>query len=128
MTLNFLTIIKNIIYKKIIETHDRLFLIMEYTTSGELFDYIVAKGRLPPDESRTFFHQVTTTEARSGSSSNSSNIDSKDSSYCSNSVVDNFILILLCTYLYICSSYIFISNIDCSMLLIYIYVYICSRL
>lgn len=31
---------------------------MEYVPSGELFDYIVSKGRLAPDEARHFFHQL----------------------------------------------------------------------
>ena len=31
---------------------------MEYVSGGELFDYIVSKGRLPPDEARSFIHQV----------------------------------------------------------------------
>ena len=34
---------------------------MEYVSGGELFDYIVSRGRLPPDEARHFFHQVNTT-------------------------------------------------------------------
>jgi serine/threonine protein kinase len=31
---------------------------MEFVSGGELFDYIVSRGRLPPDEARHFFHQV----------------------------------------------------------------------
>jgi 5'-AMP-activated protein kinase catalytic alpha subunit len=31
---------------------------MEFVSGGELFDYIVSRGRLPPDEARHFFHQI----------------------------------------------------------------------
>lgn len=31
---------------------------MEYVKSGELFDYIVEKGRLPEEEARHFFQQI----------------------------------------------------------------------
>lgn len=34
---------------------------MEYVQGGELFDFIVSRGRLPPDEARQFFHQVSMT-------------------------------------------------------------------
>lgn len=32
---------------------------MEFVSGGELFDYIVSRGRLPPDEARHFFQQVS---------------------------------------------------------------------
>ena len=35
-----------------------IFLVNEYVSGGELFDYIVSKGRLSSDEARNFFHQV----------------------------------------------------------------------
>ena len=35
-----------------------IFVVMEYVKSGELFDYIVEKGRLQEDEARNFFQQV----------------------------------------------------------------------
>ena len=31
---------------------------MEFVPGGELFDYIVSRGRLPAEEARHFFHQV----------------------------------------------------------------------
>ena len=43
---------------EVIDTPTDIFVVMEYVSGGELFDYIVSKGRLPPDEARTFFHQV----------------------------------------------------------------------
>jgi serine/threonine protein kinase len=61
--------LKNISYKykqifnfsryEVIDTPSDIFVIMEYVSGGELFDYIVSRGRLPPDEARHFFHQVT---------------------------------------------------------------------
>ena len=36
---------------------------MEYVKGGELFDYIVEKGRLLEDEARHFFQQVRTIPA-----------------------------------------------------------------
>lgn len=32
--------------------------VMEYSEKGELFDYIVEKGRLMEDEARLFFQQI----------------------------------------------------------------------
>ena len=43
---------------EIIETPTDIFVVMEYVKSGELFDYIVEKGRLGEDEARRFFQQV----------------------------------------------------------------------
>ncbi len=43
---------------EVIDTPSDIFVIMEYVSGGELFDYIVSRGRLPPDEARHFFHQV----------------------------------------------------------------------
>ncbi|KAE8735831.1 SNF1-related protein kinase catalytic subunit alpha KIN11 [Hibiscus syriacus] len=42
----------------VIETTTDIFLVMEYVKSGELFDYIVEKGRLQEDEARNFFQQI----------------------------------------------------------------------
>ena len=43
---------------EVIETPSDIFVVMEYVKSGELFDYIVEKGRLQEDEARNFFQQV----------------------------------------------------------------------
>ncbi len=45
---------------EVIDTPSDIFVIMEYVSGGELFDYIVSRGRLSPDEARHFFHQVCT--------------------------------------------------------------------
>ncbi|RHN50091.1 putative protein kinase CAMK-AMPK family [Medicago truncatula] len=43
---------------EVIETLTNIYVIMEYMESGELFDYIVEKGRLHEDEARKFFQQI----------------------------------------------------------------------
>ena len=43
---------------EVIDTPTDIFVIMEFVSGGELFDYIVSRGRLPPDEARYFFHQI----------------------------------------------------------------------
>ncbi|VFR01202.1 unnamed protein product [Cuscuta campestris] len=43
---------------EVIETPTDIFVVMEYVKSGELFDYIVEKGRLQEDEARSFFQQI----------------------------------------------------------------------
>ncbi|KAJ0254010.1 SNF1-related protein kinase catalytic subunit alpha KIN11 [Hirschfeldia incana] len=43
---------------EVIETPSDIYVVMEYVKSGELFDYIVEKGRLQEDEGRTFFQQI----------------------------------------------------------------------
>ncbi|TNV86765.1 hypothetical protein FGO68_gene6602 [Halteria grandinella] len=43
---------------EIIETPKQLYLIMEYASGGELFDYIVANTRLKEDEACKFFQQI----------------------------------------------------------------------
>ncbi|KAL2343200.1 hypothetical protein Fmac_004485 [Flemingia macrophylla] len=42
----------------VIETPTNIYVVMEYVKSGELFDYIVEKGRLHEDEARRFFQQI----------------------------------------------------------------------
>mmetsp|Transcript_88249 Transcript_88249/g.254666 ORF Transcript_88249/g.254666 Transcript_88249/m.254666 type:complete len:688 (+) Transcript_88249:51-2114(+) len=43
---------------EVLDTPTDIFLVNEYVSGGELFDYIVSKGRLSPDEARNFFHQI----------------------------------------------------------------------
>ncbi|GJP44737.1 hypothetical protein CLOM_g4094 [Closterium sp. NIES-68] len=43
---------------EVIETPTDIFVVMEYVKCGELFDYIVEKGRLAEDEARKFFQQI----------------------------------------------------------------------
>lgn len=43
---------------EVIETPMDIYVVMEYVKSGELFDYIVEKGRLQEDEARHFFQQI----------------------------------------------------------------------
>jgi 5'-AMP-activated protein kinase catalytic alpha subunit len=43
---------------EVIETPTDIYVVMEYVRSGELFDYIVEKGRLVEDEARHFFQQI----------------------------------------------------------------------
>ncbi|XP_033891899.3 maternal embryonic leucine zipper kinase isoform X1 [Acipenser ruthenus] len=42
----------------VIETAQKIFMILEYCPGGELFDYIIAKDRLSEDEARIFFRQI----------------------------------------------------------------------
>jgi 5'-AMP-activated protein kinase catalytic alpha subunit len=43
---------------EVIETPKEIFLVMEYVSGGELFDYIVKHGRLSESEARRFFQQI----------------------------------------------------------------------
>ena len=43
---------------EVLETPHDIFVVMEYVKSGELFDYIVEKGRLGENETRHFFQQI----------------------------------------------------------------------
>jgi 5'-AMP-activated protein kinase, catalytic alpha subunit len=43
---------------EIIETNRQLFLIMEYASGGELFDFIVKKKRLDEKQACKFFQQI----------------------------------------------------------------------
>ncbi|PON96340.1 GPCR kinase [Trema orientale] len=43
---------------EVIETPSEYFFVMEYAKFGELFDYIVEKGRLHDDEARRIFQQI----------------------------------------------------------------------
>ncbi|KAK4530461.1 hypothetical protein CCYA_CCYA04G1318 [Cyanidiococcus yangmingshanensis] len=43
---------------EVFETNTHLFLVTEYADGGELFDYLVKRGSLEPDEARHFFRQI----------------------------------------------------------------------
>lgn len=43
---------------EVIETPTDIFMIMEYVSGGELFEYIVSNGRLSENEARRFFQQI----------------------------------------------------------------------
>ena len=43
---------------EVIDTPTDIFLVTEYVSGGELFDYIVRRGRLPENEARRFFQQI----------------------------------------------------------------------
>ncbi|KAL4438213.1 hypothetical protein ABPG77_010574 [Micractinium sp. CCAP 211/92] len=43
---------------EVVETPNDIYVVMEYVKAGELFDYIVEKGRLLEDEARHFFQQI----------------------------------------------------------------------
>ena len=47
-----------VILSQIIETPRKLYLIMEYASGGELFDYIVKNNKLKEKEACRFFHQL----------------------------------------------------------------------
>ncbi|KAK9107451.1 hypothetical protein Syun_023462 [Stephania yunnanensis] len=43
---------------EVVDSPTDIYVVMEYVKSGELFDYIVEKGRLQEDEARNFFQQI----------------------------------------------------------------------
>jgi len=43
---------------EVIDTPSDIFVVMEYVSGGELFDYIVSKGRLPREEAQSLFQQI----------------------------------------------------------------------
>ncbi|XP_058210412.1 SNF1-related protein kinase catalytic subunit alpha KIN10-like isoform X2 [Rhododendron vialii] len=43
---------------EVIESRSKIYVVMEYMNSGELFDYITVRGRLKEDKARHFFQQI----------------------------------------------------------------------
>ena len=47
---------------QVIETEKTLYLVMEYASGGEVFDYLVLHGRMKEKEARAKFRQVIATD------------------------------------------------------------------
>lgn len=43
----------------VFESRDKIVIVMEYASRGELYDYIQERGRLPETEARGIFRQIT---------------------------------------------------------------------
>ncbi|XP_055343274.1 maternal embryonic leucine zipper kinase-like [Paramacrobiotus metropolitanus] len=48
---------------QVIDTPEKLYLVMEYCTNGELFDFIMTNSRLTEDKARKYFRQVVSAVA-----------------------------------------------------------------
>jgi serine/threonine protein kinase len=51
---HFLVLILLFSRYEVIDTPTDIFVVMEYVANGELFDFIVSRGRLHPDEVRSY--------------------------------------------------------------------------
>ena len=50
---------KNIVkLYEVIDTPDELYLVMEYCSGGEIFDYLVSHGRMKDKDARKYFRQI----------------------------------------------------------------------
>lgn len=43
---------------EVIDSNENIYVVMEFVPGGELFEYIISKGRLPESEARRFFQQI----------------------------------------------------------------------
>lgn len=48
---------------QVVETPDKYYLVLEHAPNGELFDYIVSRGRCKEEEARRFFRQIVSAVA-----------------------------------------------------------------